>query len=167
MQTRIASDFLYVFSSISFPRKWSSSTMDFNFCSTEIHVNAEESHPWHMQGTSQSLEHYGHAALLPREWCWLGAGCRRSPCCPWRTSGCGPHVTATDIIIIIIIIIYYLLKALHSPVNRTGSPQGFSLHQIFTQVEYSTKHAHLTNCKTFKHNLKVSPFGIALIENGK
>ena len=32
-----------------FLRKWSSSTMDFNFCSTEIHVNVEESCPWYMQ----------------------------------------------------------------------------------------------------------------------
>ena len=33
-------------------------------------------------------------------------------------------------------------------------------------VEYNTKHAHNTNV-TYKHNPKVSPFGIALVKNGK
>ena len=37
-----------------------------------------------------------------------------------------------------------------------------------TQVEYNTKHEHyIYKCKTYKHNLKVSPFSIALIKNGK
>ena len=54
---------------------------------------------------------------------------------------------------------YYLLEAF-SPVNRTGSPQGFS---NLTQVELPGKHAHYTNVK-HKHNPKVSPFGIALVK---
>ena len=37
-----------------------------------------------------------------------------------------------------------------------------------TQVEHNTKHAHFTSLrKTYKHNPKVSPFGIALVKNGK
>ena len=45
IRTSIASDFFF-FRQLFFPQKWSSSTTDFNFCSTKIHVNAEESHPW-------------------------------------------------------------------------------------------------------------------------
>ena len=30
------------------------------------------------------------------------------------------------------------------------------------QVEYNARHAQYTNVKHIKHNLKVSPFGIAL-----
>ena len=51
---------------------------------------------------------------------------------------------------------YYLLKA-HSPVDRTGSPQGFSqvqmLHKFHTisiwrdNLAYNIKHAHYTNVK--------------------
>ena len=49
----------------------------------------------------------------------------------------------------------------YSPVNRTGSPQGFSQGQISHKL--NTIHKR----KTYKHNFKVSPFGIALVENGK
>ena len=60
---------------------------------------------------------------------------------------------------------YYLLKAFN-PINHTGSPQGFSLD--LTQVEYNTKYVHyIYKHKTYKHNPKVSPFSIALVENGK
>ena len=47
-----------------------------------------------------------------------------------------------------------LLKA-YSPANHTGSPQGF--------YKTCTLHRH----KTYTHNPKVSPFGIALIKDGK
>ena len=54
-------------------------------------------------------------------------------------------------------VIYYLLKAYsYSPVNLTGSPQGFLPNHI---VEYNAKHAYFTNAT---HKLKVRPFGIAL-----
>ena len=49
-------------------------------------------------------------------------------------------------------ITFVLLKA-YSPTNRTGSPQSF--------YKTCTLHKH----KTYKHNLKVSPFSIALIKN--
>ena len=39
----------------------------------------------------------------------------------------------------------YLFK--FSPVNLTGSPQGFSPNQLFTKVEYNTKRARFTNVK--------------------
>ena len=45
IHNRIASDF-FLPSIFFISWKWSSSTADFNFCSQEIHVNAEESHPW-------------------------------------------------------------------------------------------------------------------------
>ena len=61
------------------------------------------------------------------------------------------------------LLFYYLLLA-YSPVNRSGSPQGFSQVKFRTQVEYNTKHAHYINVK---HNPKGSPFGIALVKNGK
>ena len=60
----------------------------------------------------------------------------------------------------------YLLKA-YSAVNRTGSPQGFSQVLNLVQVEYSTKHARYIKGKAYKHNPKVSPFGIALVKHGK
>ena len=40
----------------------------------------------------------------------------------------------------------YLFKA-YRPVNRTGSPQGFSQVQNLAQVEYNTKHAYYINVK--------------------
>ena len=51
------------------------------------------------------------------------------------------------------------------PGNQDGSSQDY--------LEYNTKHAHYTNVKHvllysyYKHNLKGSPFGIALIKNSK
>ena len=54
---------------------------------------------------------------------------------------------------------YYLLKA-HSPVNHTGSSQGFSLVQILHKLdylEYNTKHAHYTNIKHINIIRKVVP----------
>ena len=46
IRTWIALDFLFFFVVwMFFPWKWLSSTTDFNFCSTEICINAEESHP--------------------------------------------------------------------------------------------------------------------------
>ena len=61
--------------------------------------------------------------------------------------------------------IYLFIDIVH-PVNRTGSPQGFSLNQILpSEVEYNTNIAHFTNVKHYyKHIPKVSPFGIALIK---
>ena len=50
-----ALDYLF-FSSFFPPRKWSSSTTDFNFCSMEIRVNAEESHPCVMVFIRRALE---------------------------------------------------------------------------------------------------------------
>ena len=62
----------------------------------------------------------------------------------------------------------YLLKAYTSPVNRTGLPQGFSLNLILHRsLIYNTKQAHFYKRTTYKHNPKVSPFGIALTNNGK
>ena len=57
----------------------------------------------------------------------------------------------------------------YSPINRTGSPQGFSQVQFSHRLNkiQCTKHAHYTNVKQIKHNPKVSPFGIALVKNGK
>ena len=59
---------------------------------------------------------------------------------------------------------YYLLKA-YSPVNLTGS-QGFSLNQILQKLN-TIQNMHILQTKTYKHNSKVSPFGTALIKNGK
>ena len=61
---------------------------------------------------------------------------------------------------------YYLLKA-YSPVNRTGLPQDFSQVQNVAQVQYNTKTCTLHKRTTHKHNPKGSPFGIALVKNGK
>ena len=51
--------------------------------------------------------------------------------------------------------------------NRTGSPQGFSLVQTLHKlglpgIQYKT--CTLYKRKTYKHNPKVSPFGIALVK---
>ena len=54
-----------------------------------------------------------------------------------------------------------------SPVDRTGSPQCFALNQILQKLKYNTKHAHFDKRKTYQHNPKVSPFGIALIKKKK
>ena len=65
--------------------------------------------------------------------------------------------------------IYLFIEGLYySPVNRTGSLQGFKLNQILQKLNtnYNTKHAHFINVK-HKQNQKASPFGIALIKNGK
>ena len=53
----------------------------------------------------------------------------------------------------------------YSPVNRTRSPQGFSLNQILQKLnslQYKT--CTFYKRKTYKLNLKVSPFGIAVIK---
>ena len=51
-------------------------------------------------------------------------------------------------------------------VNRTASHQGTKSN--LAQIDYNTKHAHFTNVKhNYKHNPKVSPFGIALVKYGK
>ena len=47
----------------------------------------------------------------------------------------------------------------YSPANRTGSPQ------VLVLVIYKTCTLH--KHKPYKHNPKVSPFGIALINNGQ
>ena len=52
----------------------------------------------------------------------------------------------------------YLLKA-YIPINRTGSPQGFSQVQILHK-SYNT----LCKYKTCKHYPITSPFGITLIK---
>ena len=55
----------------------------------------------------------------------------------------------------------------YSLVNRTGSPQsGLHAKSNIIQVEYNAKQAHFTKVK-HKHNPKVSPFGIALVKDGK
>ena len=54
----------------------------------------------------------------------------------------------------------YLLKS-YSPVNCTGSPQGFSQVHISNKT-YKTYILHKR--KTYKHNPKVSPFDIALVK---
>ena len=59
----------------------------------------------------------------------------------------------------------------YSPVNLTGSPQGFLLVQI-SHIEYNTKYAHynyiiiiyIYKSKTYKHNPKISPISIALVK---
>ena len=58
-----------------------------------------------------------------------------------------------------------LLKA-YSLVNRTGSPRGFhTLKYRTSRIQYKTSTLHTR--KTYKHNPKVSPFGIALVKNDK
>ena len=61
-------------------------------------------------------------------------------------------------------LIYCWLIQSHSPVNCSGSPQGFSQIQIshtsWIQYKTCTLHKHNTN----KHNPKGSPFGIALVK---
>ena len=54
-----------------------------------------------------------------------------------------------------------------SPVNRSGSPKGFSQVKIShtSQIQYKT--CTLLRRKTYKHNPKGSPFGIALVKNNK
>ena len=62
----------------------------------------------------------------------------------------------------------YLLKA-YSPVNRTGSPQGCPQVQISHKLN-TIQNMHILiiyKRKTYTHNPKVSPFGIALVKNGK
>ena len=56
-----------------------------------------------------------------------------------------------------------LLKA-YSPVNRAGSPRGLSLNQILQKLDIQYKTCTCYKHKTYKHNPKVSPFGIALIK---
>ena len=56
------------------------------------------------------------------------------------------------------------VEGLYSLVNRTGSPQGFSLNQILQKLN-TIQHMH--SLQTYQHNPKVSLFGIALIKNGK
>ena len=48
----------------------------------------------------------------------------------------------------------------YGPVNRTWSPERFSLNQILHKLN-TTQNMHTLQAK---HNLKVSPFGIALIK---
>ena len=66
-------------------------------------------------------------------------------------------------------IIYLFIEGLYcySPNNRTGSPQGFSLSQILHKLNTIQNNAHIYKRKTSKHNTKISPFGIALVKNGK
>ena len=67
----------------------------------------------------------------------------------------------------------YLLNA-YCPVNCTRSPQGFhklNLKQVtYKHLDYleymQSKICTLYKHKTYKHNPKVHPFGIALIKNG-
>ena len=58
-----------------------------------------------------------------------------------------------------------LLKA-YRPVNRTGSPQGFSQVQISHKLNTIQDYTLLKR-KTYKHNPKVSPFGISLVKKEK
>ena len=63
---------------------------------------------------------------------------------------------------------YYLLLAYTiAQSTHSGSPQGFSLIQIShtNLIQYKTCTSH--ERKTCKHNPKGSPFGIALVKNGK
>ena len=76
----------------------------------------------------------------------------------------GIELTATEAGVIII-------EGLYSPVNRTGSPQGFSLDEMVYKLN-TIPHMHITiytNITHYKHDWKVSPFGIALslLKNGK
>ena len=59
----------------------------------------------------------------------------------------------------------YLLKA-HSPGTPHRVTSGRFTKSNLAEVENNTKHARFTNVK-HKHNPKVSPFGTALIKNGK
>ena len=62
-------------------------------------------------------------------------------------------------------LLIYLLKA-YSPVNHTGSPQGFSQvqikHKLNTTQNMDT--IYIYKRKIYKPNPKVSPFGIALVK---
>ena len=60
----------------------------------------------------------------------------------------------------------YWLKA-YSSVNRIGSPQGVSLNQILLKLNTKENMDIIYKRKTYKHNPKVSPFGIALVKKGK
>ena len=66
---------------------------------------------------------------------------------------------------ILYLFIYLFIEGVYSPVNRTGSPQGFSQVQISHKlIQYKTCTLH--ERKTYKHNPKVSRFAIALVKNG-
>ena len=103
--------------------------------------------------------------------CVLGRGCgvRACMCIYSGWSQCSFMFTVIDASIVFMAIagylfLIYLLKALYySPFNRTGSPQGFRvqiLHKLNTIV--NTKRAHYI--VNHKLNLKIIPFGIALVK---
>ena len=56
----------------------------------------------------------------------------------------------------------YLLKS-YSLINRTGSPQGFSLNGILQKLNTIQK-MHILQTQNIKQNPKVSPLGVALIK---
>ena len=49
----------------------------------------------------------------------------------------------------------------YSPVNRSGSPQGFSLNKIWQKLKTIQNVAHFDKRDTYKHNPKVCPLGSA------
>ena len=54
-----------------------------------------------------------------------------------------------------------------SPCQPHRVTSGLFIRSNLIHVEYNTKPAHFTNEKTYNHNPKVSPYGIALVTNGK
>ena len=66
-----------------------------------------------------------------------------------------------------------LLKAYtsYSPVSPQGHPRAFQFHKFkshTSRIQITIQNMHIMyKRKTYKHNPKVSPFGIALVKNGK
>ena len=70
----------------------------------------------------------------------------------------------TEGFIILILLLAYTVIAQST---AQGHLRPFQKFKFRTQFEYNTKHAHYINFKTYKRNPKGSPFGIALVKNGK
>ena len=68
---------------------------------------------------------------------------------------------------IIYLFIYWRLILLAQLTAQGHLDQGFSLDQISLKLNTKQNMHIIYKRKTYKHNAKVSPFGIALVKNGK